>query len=414
MKTFLAILLLLSFGATLSAAVFCGVVSTTRGLVVVERAGSMRGFAVSDTARVELGDTLRTAEEGAADLHVYDGSTIHLESGGDYRIERLGVEKLLDGGVVFIHKFTFPLGSKTQDGRIVPTDSSLGSLGFSGRVFSRDIASSSWSSSNDDTVFVSGLTLRAEDTGAVFAHYRSGPRLRLTGSGLVHLLTDEVSLERGDLLFVHTGRSACTVATSMASIKSRPGSCFRIVEGRQGCALFVFSGNVALARKAQGLSAKARPGPGQGAFLGRSGRVQAPKRFALAKDAALWVPLIVRNLEIASKDAAMEPNLQKVLERLDRWNADVFASKISALPKAPKAPGRKAPKAPVRKKRKKQAPKVPVPEKQVPTAPEQAPKVPVLQEREQVPTAPVTPEELENLFQLPRLGAEEQFQARPK
>lgn len=372
--------------APAGAGLYVGVVRAVKGLVVVDSTSSPTGpRRVTDVGRVELGDLVRIGEGSSAELLTYEGSRVLLEANSDYRIDRDALLRQLDGGDIVARYFRLRLGAKTQTAVPGRPPEPIAMASSVGRPFVRGAEDEAWTPLGADRPILPGDVVRCDDGATAAVLFKAGGGVRLTPGTLAWLHADGIHLERGGGLVSLRGASRdLTVVTPMALIEPRRDSVFRVEEERGGCRIHVLAGAVTLKRKSQGVAARTTVGAGQVGGLTRAGVVQQEERFLDGEASVRWADEVA-TLVAAGASAPMDLRLTAL-----------FAGAGAGASPAPSSPPPPAP-VPPRAEEKTGA--------GVPPAPSPAPSP--------APGPPASAEELENLFQLPRLGGSERHQARP-
>ena len=377
-KKFFIILLLALLPNTLLAGLFVGVAIVKKGLVVLEPAESGQGPGrVKERVRVELGDVIRVGADGHCELLVYEGTVAHLPPNSDYRVKRQGIYKMLDGGNVLVVPFRLQLGQKTQRQPMPKEPSALGTITPRGRVFIKRCNSDTWAPMVGQQKFFPGDVVRCDKGVEAGIDYIEGPKIRLAAGTLAYLLPLSISIERGGgFVVLPAKRMNFFFAASMTSLRPRGvGTVFNVMEDKDGCYLHVFKGSVKMALKAQGLPSRATVRAGLKSRLTRAGTIDRPESF-VAKDRLAGL--------VTKISSALENDGPLTLDEL---------FKASPIAKAPNftPPPTVAPPPPTVK-----------PVTRPPIAKPPATSKPRATLK---PTGPMPGQDLEDLFQLPRLGS---------
>ena len=373
MKKIICLSLFVSFLPTsLWAGLFVGVAIVKKGLVVLEPAESGQGPGrVKERVRVELGDVIRVGVDGDCELLVYEGTVTHLPPNSDYRVTREGIFKMLDGGNVLVVPFRLQLGQKTQRLPLPAEPKALGTISPRGRVFMKHASSETWTPMVGQQQFSPGDMVRCDKDVQASISYETGLKVRLEEGSLAYLMPDTMSVERGGGMVVMPDiRFDFNFAASMTALRPlSPGTIFRFSESKDGCFLHVFKGAVKMALKAQGLPSRATIRAGYKSRLTRAGTIDKAESF-VAKEGLQGLVSQITNALSTDGPLAID---------------GLFKSgPIVEAPEPPPAPT-----------------VAPAPIKTPPIARPPLPTKPAVTKK---PVGPMPGQDLEDLFQLPRLG----------
>lgn len=128
--------------AALGAAPMAGTVVVRQGSLEIHRGGRVRS--VSDFARLELGDAVRTAAGASADLSTFDSRRMVLHPEQAYSVERDGVYRQVPLGKLRAFQFLQPLSGGRDARDVVGLVGSLGILVPQGAVKVRRAGTRDW------------------------------------------------------------------------------------------------------------------------------------------------------------------------------------------------------------------------------------------------------------------------------
>ncbi len=357
------------------AGLFVGVAVVKKGLVVLEPSESGQGPGrVKERVRVELGDVVRVGPDGDCQLLVYEGTVVHLPPDGDYRITRDGLFKMLDGGNVMIVPFKVKLGMKTQRLPLRENKTPLGTIIPRGRVFLKEAASPTWAPMAGSQQFFAGDVVRCDKGVEATIKFGNGLIVRMEAGTLAYLLADSISVERGGgiVSLPDKGAPKYYFAASMTALRpQRSGTVFRFFESKDGCHLHVIKGAVKMALKAQGLPSRKTVPAGLNTRLTRAGTIEKPQVF-------------INKIQLAN----LATKVNGALSADGPLNISTIFSPVKKVP----TPPRPAPTV---------APPVAAPKPPAMVKPPQPPRPPMATKK---PVGPIPGSDLEDLFQLPRLG----------
>lgn len=291
--------LALALVGTAPAAPTAGTLRVEEGAVAIQGGRPLRTRRVADAAPVRLWDEIKTAQDAAAALEVFDQGTVALDGASNYSIERDGVYRDAGTGPLRIYQFAMRLGGKTRWREGAERRGLSGTLYPTGEVSVLRAGRTAWEPvAGPAEVGPNDRVRTGPEAGAVLVMGEAA-RLLLEADTDARLQRDAVVLERGGVL-THWRRRGeqFEIHTPLAIVGVR-GTVFRVRHGSgETDEVRVLEGKVRVdARRAR---AGRVLGPGLLARVASAGPPKAA-RFAPEAEALAIARRVTEGLEQAAR-----------------------------------------------------------------------------------------------------------------